>query len=130
MKKQQSRTCSEKYLPAMSSICSTHLVKEDQHRLDLNHHHHHYHLHQHNLQIFTKLIIISFTTQFLGFSSHLLQQPRSGVGRGRKGFHHFYLGQSHSHHQLQDVFEMIKVQAIVREYNEEMKKKWELLIGV
>ena len=38
--------------------------------------------------------------QFLGFSSHLLQQPRSGVGRGRKGFHHhFYLGPSHNHHQ-------------------------------
>ena len=63
MKKQQSRNCSEKFLPAMSSICSTHLVQEDQHRLDLNHPHHHYHLHQHNLQIFTKLIIISFTTQ-------------------------------------------------------------------
>ena len=47
----------------MSSICSTHLVQEDQHRLDLNHHHHHYHHHQHNQHIFTKMIIISFPTQ-------------------------------------------------------------------
>jgi len=68
------RNCSEKYLPAMSSICSTHLVQEDQH---------------------------SFWDSVLTCFNSLVQEWDEGG----------------------------KVQAIVREYNEEMKKKWELLIG-
>jgi len=58
----------------MSSICSTHLVQEDQH---------------------------SFWDSVLTCFNSLVQEWDEGG----------------------------KVQAIVREYNEEMKKKWELLIG-